>query len=262
MMVDEVITADELFGILLALGAPVVITKNKHPESERNYRPHARHAGNMLDGYWKGRPSRVAPGAGFAIHFVERKRRLWLGAYLGLKERAPQSGTYSLIVGDVQCFEIADLNLDDQRQGGLKEILKQDGAVIYSYFDPATFSAGAYSQDLDRLVDTHMDQRDGPTYTMGQVKLRLQQKAFRRAVFGFHGARCIVTGCDVPNMLEAAHLDGKSWERGDNTAVDGIPLRVDLHRAYDAGLLKFDDQHRIIELDERLRGAYGQYMMR
>ncbi|WP_160171256.1 MULTISPECIES: HNH endonuclease [Cupriavidus] len=255
-------TADEILGILLALGAPAVVTKNKHPESEGNYRPRARHPGDMLDGYWPGRPSRVSPGSGFAIHFVERHNRLWLGAYLGSREREPDSGIFSLIVGDVQCFEIGDLNLDNPGQRGLRKILKQEGAMTYSYFDPASFFGDVRGRHTSRYLDTHIDQRDGPTYAMVQVKQRLQQKAFRKAVFGLHESRCVITGCDIPEMLEAAHLEGRSWQSGDNAAQDGIPLRVDLHRAYDAGLLKLDDQHRIIELDECLREAYGLYMVR
>jgi len=251
-----------MVAILMTLGAPAVITKNKNPESEENYRAHARHSGTMLDGYWKGRPSRVSPGQGFAIHFVERQRRLWLGAYLGALEREKQDGVYSLIVGDVQCFEITDLNLNDPDQEGLRDILKQEGAVIYSYFDAKQFFQNERRNRVGRTVDLHIDERDGPTYTMVQVKFRLQQKAFRKAVFGLHEARCVITGCTVPEMLEAAHLEGRNWQDGENAAHDGIPLRADIHRAYDAGLLKLDDQHRIIELDARLDEAYGRYMTR
>ncbi|TFE38147.1 HNH endonuclease [Paraburkholderia dipogonis] len=253
-------TADELFATLISLGAPVVITKNKHPDSERNYRPRARRPGDMLDGYWVGGPMGVSPGEGFAIHFVERHSRLWLGDYLGVKEREEGSGVYSLIVGNVQCFEITDLNFEDQRQQGLKGILKQNGAVTYSYFDPADLLLDLRSRVIHRYVDTHIDRRDGPAYRTAEIKQRLQQKAFRKAVFDHHRARCVVTGCDVSELLEAAHLNDRCWENGDNGALDGIPLRVDLHRAYDAGLITLDSQHRIVELDERLREVYGQYL--
>lgn len=253
-------TANEMVAILMALGAPAVITKNKHPESEENYRARARRSGTMLDGHWKGQPTRVSPGEGFAIHFVERHKRLWLGAYLGTQEREAQDGVFSLVVGQAQCFEIEDLDLGDPRQEELRGILKQDGAVIYSYFDPTKLSPEVRNR-VGRSADAHIDRRDGPTYTMAQVKLRLQRTAFRKAVFGLHGARCVITGCTVPEMLEAAHLVGRSWQDGENSARDGIPLRADIHRAYDAGLLKLDTQHRIKELDDRLREAYGQYMI-
>jgi putative restriction endonuclease len=95
---------------------------------------------------------------------------------------------------------------------------------------------------------------------MAEIKQRLQQKAFRKAVFDHRRARCVVTGCDVSELLEAAHLKDRCWENGDNGALDGIPLRVDLHRAYDAGLITLDYQHRVVELDERLREVYGQYL--
>ncbi|WP_420998255.1 HNH endonuclease [Cupriavidus sp. 30B13] len=236
-------TADEMLIILKSLGLKAVITKNKKDSSEENYRPYPRHPGKMLDGFWPKPPAQVTPSAGFAIHFVERHKRLWLGAYLGFKDEP--TGQISLIVGDVECFEITDLDLSSRKQRGLQEILKQNGPVTLSYFDPEA-----------RLPDS----RDSPTYTMAQVKRRLHQKAFRKALFAQPMPKCVITGGSVPELLEAAHLEGKSWEAGDNTADDGILLRVDLHRAYDRGLLTLDEQHRIDKLHKDLLEDYGRYM--
>ena len=77
-----------------------------------------------------------------------------------------------------------------------------------------------------------------------------------------HGKACVVTGCDIEELLEAAHLDGSRWQDGENTAQHGIPLRVDIHRAYDKGLLTLDQSHRITYLDPALERQYGQYRQR
>ena len=73
------------------------------------------------------------------------------------------------------------------------------------------------------------------------VEVRQQQPAFRKAVFEAYDGRCAVSGCDVPEALEAAHLAGRNWRDGHNEATDGILLRRDLHTLYDRGLLDFDD---------------------
>ncbi|PQV51807.1 HNH endonuclease [Paraburkholderia sp. BL21I4N1] len=242
------VSATELLEILRSLGGPAVITKNKHPESEENFREHLDHPGQMLDGYWPGKPTRVTADNGFAIHFVERHKRIWLGDYLGAEGWDGRAGFYSLILGDVQCLEVPDMNLVDERQRELSEILKQPGAVIYSYFEP----------DVATEVDDRTD--GGPTFRLAQIKQRLQQKAFRKAVFGFLGARCVVTGCTAEALLEAAHLKGRRWETGDNSERDGIPLRADVHRAYDAGLIGLDRNHRLIKIDPSLMAEYGQYL--
>ena len=68
-------------------------------------------------------------------------------------------------------------------------------------------------------------------------KIRSRQQQFRVAVLARSNNTCALSGCNVPEALEAAHLPGKSWESGHNLAEDGIALRADLHRLLDAGLM-------------------------
>ncbi|WP_244125406.1 HNH endonuclease [Burkholderia gladioli] len=70
-----------------------------------------------------------------------------------------------------------------------------------------------------------------------EVEIRQEQPAFRKAVFATYGGRCAISGCDIPEALEAAHLRGRDWRAGQNEATDGILLRRDLHTLYDRGLL-------------------------
>lgn len=51
-----------------------------------------------------------------------------------------------------------------------------------------------------------------------------------------YGAECCITGCTVDTLLEAAHIIPY---RGDQTndVTNGLLLRVDLHRLFDAHLL-------------------------
>jgi hypothetical protein len=72
------------------------------------------------------------------------------------------------------------------------------------------------------------------------VEGRVEQAAFRQRVGDAWGWRCAITGEAVPEVLEAAHLPGTSWRAGDNTALDGILLRTDLHSLLDAGLLHIE----------------------
>jgi hypothetical protein len=69
------------------------------------------------------------------------------------------------------------------------------------------------------------------------VEVRPDQRAFREAVYKACSGRCVVSGCSVPEAVEAAHLQGRRWRDGHNTATDGLLLRRDLHALYDSGLL-------------------------
>ena len=85
---------------------------------------------------------------------------------------------------------------------------------------------------------------DEPTKGFGELLARFTltqvrpfQAAFREAVFRRFDGRCAISGCDVPEALEAAHVNGRDWRQGDNTAADGILLRRDLHALYDRGVI-------------------------
>lgn len=235
--------AKDLLALLNTLAWPTVITKNKIPSVEKNFREDSKKDGRWLDGYWVGKPSRVEPKKGFAIHYVERDRIVWIGEYQGVLEKQPNSGVFSLILGDVQCYDVVDLDAVGKVQSQLKRILKKPGAVIYSYFQPPQSPKNV-----------------GQCFRMSQVKVRLQQSAFRRAVFKRHGARCIITGCQVEALLDAAHLPGTTWSNGDNSGDNGIPLRADLHRALDAELIRLDREHRLVHVEPDLQAEYGQYI--
>ena len=90
------------------------------------------------------------------------------------------------------------------------------------------------------------------------VEVRIHQAAFRRAVFLACEGRCVISGCDVPEALEAAHLKGRSWREGNNAATDGILLRRDLHALYDRGLLSFGNAGRVV-LADAIHRHYGAF---
>lgn len=67
------------------------------------------------------------------------------------------------------------------------------------------------------------------------VKVRPDQPRFKLEVVKRYGPRCPLTGTDVPEMIDAAHLRGDS-DGGSSHPLNGIPMNVALHRAFDAHL--------------------------
>lgn len=68
------------------------------------------------------------------------------------------------------------------------------------------------------------------------IVARQGQGVFRKAALAAFGGRCAVTGCDVPEVLEAAHIVpylGKATNVIGNTLL----LRADVHTMFDRGLL-------------------------
>lgn len=63
------------------------------------------------------------------------------------------------------------------------------------------------------------------------------QRAFRKEVFDASGRRCLFTGETIPEVLHAAHIVPVK-EGGSDQAANGLCLRMDIHRLFDAGHLR------------------------
>lgn len=89
-----------------------------------------------------------------------------------------------------------------------------------------------------------------------KVQLRPEQQAFRLAVFRAYFGQCPLTQCEIPEALEAAHLRGRDWRQGNNSARDGILLRRDIHVLYDRKLLQIAEDGAV-RVDRRIAAEYA-----
>ena len=68
---------------------------------------------------------------------------------------------------------------------------------------------------------------------------------FRKIILAADGHRCVITEEETPQALEAAHLvPAKNGEN--DISCNGITLRADLHRLFDAGLFTFDESGKVM----------------
>jgi len=90
------------------------------------------------------------------------------------------------------------------------------------------------------------------------VEARPDQAAFRREVYLACNGKCVISGCDVVQVLDAAHKHGRSWRLGHNRAEDGYLLRKDLHALYDNKLLWITDNGKVA-LDSSVMEHYRPF---
>jgi hypothetical protein len=76
------------------------------------------------------------------------------------------------------------------------------------------------------------------------VLQRQGQPEFRRRLINTYGAKCMVTGCAIEQILQAAHIVPVS-RNGTHRISNGLLLRADIHNLFDLGLLAIDEQLRI-----------------
>lgn len=80
----------------------------------------------------------------------------------------------------------------------------------------------------------------GPTELSREVRVRLGQAFFRRAILSSYNERCCITGNPIPALLEASHIVPHS--KGREFHVDprnGLCLARTHHAAFDRGYISF-----------------------
>ncbi len=88
-----------------------------------------------------------------------------------------------------------------------------------------------------------------------EAAVRPDQRRFRDRLMRAYGGKCAVTGCDVPALLDAAHL--RTWRIDSN----GVLLRTDLHRMIDQGLAGIENgRFRLSRpVPDYIATAYGEF---
>lgn len=236
------ISASELVDLITELDASIVITKNKNRSAEKNFHVDPANPNQWLNGKWPGLPVRIKPERAFVLHWQVQKSLIWIGRYKGTM---PADGRSNFLVLDkAHLYQITDMTGDTGAHALLRRILKQNGPVTYSYYRPEQPIPG-----------------ETPEQRFQHAQARLEQPAFRDAVLAHYDNQCIVTKCTTLNLLDAAHLPGRDWRLGHNRVSDGIPLRSDVHRALDHGLIRLDSRHRLVWASPDLNGMYDDFLV-
>ena len=139
-------------------------------------------------------------------------------------------------------------------RGKMYQTDEPDGAAIWAHVEP-------------RLARIPMNQGHAPDRTpallarepmarYGEAALfqpRLGQGAFRVAVTEAYRRRCAITGESTLLALEAAHIVPYS-EEGTHEVPNGLLLRADFHRLFDAGLVSVTPD-MTVRVSPRIREA-------
>jgi len=119
----------------------------------------------------------------------------------------------------------------------------------------------ADSNDEDLKGSSLQSDFGGPSIAK-QILCRRGQKRFRDALLKRYGCRCMISGCELMDVIEAAHIvpfkDAKT-----HNVTNGILLRSDLHTLFDLNLIGINPDTREVFLSNRVRGIeeYQQFHM-
>lgn len=109
--------------------------------------------------------------------------------------------------------------------------------------------------DID---DTPLDVYDQRKAVLRQIKQRRGQKAFRDALLS-QEAKCAVSGCEIVDILEAAHITAYKNDTH-NHVSNGLLLRCDMHTLYDLDLFAIDPDSLLIYFAPHIQNKeYARY---
>jgi hypothetical protein len=132
--------------------------------------------------------------------------------------------------------------------------------------DATTFVAGPTRDLLQRTVRdvegagefAPADEADELRRVLAAIIQRRGQPAFRKSLLAAYGSRCAMTGCDVADALEAAHIRPYSGQSS-NLVSNGLLLRADVHTLFDLYLISVDPASlRMCLAPELRRSSYGE----
>jgi len=131
---------------------------------------------------------------------------------------------------------------------GVRELSQSELATLLKVVGDPPRSVPAAHQDPppDQKVRRSLD-----------VLMRQGQPRFRATLMEAYERRCAVTGTDVEQVLQAAHIVGYA-ESGDNALRNGLLLRADIHDLFDRGLLWISATSKMAVAPELGTSVYGK----
>lgn len=91
------------------------------------------------------------------------------------------------------------------------------------------------------------------------IKARRGQQTFRKNLLDIYNSTCVISGCKIVDILEAAHINPYRGEK-DNNVGNGLLLRADLHTLFDLDLIQINPENYLVEISDKLIGSeYEQY---
>jgi len=131
--------------------------------------------------------------------------------------------------------------------------------MIFEAFEADWESLAAESEAAMQRIGLHLPSaereetaeefaaRAGETEAIRSVRIRRVQSLFRATVLASYDFACAISGINVPALVQASHII--PWAREEGRRVDprnGIALSALHDRAFDRGLITFDEELRVV----------------
>ena len=117
-----------------------------------------------------------------------------------------------------------------------------------AFLSPKAADEEPFDPDNEEDAREHIERR---------ITQRRGQKRFRDSLISAYEGKCVITGCSILDILEAAHIIPYLGEHTDKIS-NGLLLRADLHTLFDCGLLAIDPETKQVLLAPPIKDSEYQ----
>lgn len=108
-------------------------------------------------------------------------------------------------------------------------------------------------------VQYQSNSKDEREIALRLIRQRRGQQSFRKSLLEIYESTCVISGCKIVDILEAAHINPYRGEK-DNNVCNGLLLRADLHTLFDLDLIQINPENYLVEISDKLIGSeYEHY---
>lgn len=118
---------------------------------------------------------------------------------------------------------------------------------------------------MNRVIVAHTKSSKSKNYLFSQAKddekneytqkkIRRNQSHFRLNLIQVYGLRCMISRIEISELIDAAHIISHS-DSGINHTNNGLLLRIDLHRLFDANLLGINPKTFTVKISKNLKNT-------
>ncbi len=161
-------------------------------------------------------------------------------------------------------FENADFRSSNLTQTNLIAVRSLRGAIYNDEtkfpegFDPKT--AQMIHEDDIKTKKYHNSQwiellTKKKVKTVKSPPSRERQEKFKEELKETYGYKCLISGCEIGEIIEAAHIIPYR-DLNSHDVANGLLLRVDLHRLFDAHLIAIHPTTRKVLISEQIAKDY------
>ncbi|NQN53938.1 HNH endonuclease [Streptococcus suis] len=141
----------------------------------------------------------------------------------------------------------------------IRKSLNGQGSRFYVTNDNKEF-VSEVKQEFQQIEDFGYvyTEENKKVYRNLRQAIRQNQSQFRSQLLDNYQRKCAISGCDILEVLEAAHVCPYNGKES-NHITNGILLRSDLHKLWDAYLLAIDPSTNKVQVASSVLEQYGVF---